>query len=54
VLTLAGATGGDITVSAADDYKVDISADDMKKFDPILAIERMESEWRQTISVHSS
>jgi hypothetical protein len=40
VLTLAGATGGDITVSAADDYKVDISADDMKKFNPILAIEK--------------
>jgi hypothetical protein len=40
VLTLAGATGGDITVSAADDYKVDISAEDMKKFNPILAIEK--------------
>jgi hypothetical protein len=40
VLTLAGATGGDITLSAADDYKVDITADDMKKFGPILAIEK--------------
>jgi hypothetical protein len=40
VLTLAGATGGDITLSAADDYKVDITADDIKKFNPILAIEK--------------
>jgi hypothetical protein len=40
VLKLAGATGGDITLSAADDYKVDITADDMTKFDPILAIEK--------------
>jgi hypothetical protein len=40
VLKLAGATGGDVTLSAADDYKVDISADDMAKFDPILAIEK--------------
>jgi hypothetical protein len=40
VLKLAGATGGDITVSAADDYKVDITADEMKTFDPILAIEK--------------
>jgi hypothetical protein len=40
VLTLAGATGGDITLSAADDYKVDITADDMKMFGPILAIEK--------------
>ena len=40
VLALAGATGGDITLSAADDYKVDITADDMKKFNPILAIEK--------------
>jgi hypothetical protein len=40
VLTLAGATGGDVTLSAADDYKVDITADDMKKFNPILAIEK--------------
>jgi hypothetical protein len=40
VLKLAGATGGDITVSAADDYKVDITADDIKAFDPILAIEK--------------
>jgi hypothetical protein len=40
VLKLAGAIGGDITVSAADDYKVDITADDMKAFDPILAIEK--------------
>ena len=40
VLALAGATGGDITLSAADDYKVDITADDMTKFNPILAIEK--------------
>jgi len=40
VLTLAGATGGDITLSAADDYKVDITADEMTKFNPILAIEK--------------
>ena len=40
VLKLAGAIGGDITVSAADDYKVDITADDIKAFDPILAIEK--------------
>jgi hypothetical protein len=40
VLALAGATGGDITLSAADDYKVDITADDIKKFNPILAIEK--------------
>jgi hypothetical protein len=40
VLTLAGATGGDVTLSAADDYKVEITADDMTKFDPILAIEK--------------
>jgi hypothetical protein len=40
VLKLAGATGGDITASAADDYRVDITADEMAKFDPILAIEK--------------
>lgn len=40
VLKLAGATGGNITLSAADDYKVDITADDMTKFAPILAIEK--------------
>jgi hypothetical protein len=40
VLKLVGATGGDITLSAADDYKVDITADEMKKHDPILAIEK--------------
>lgn len=40
VLKLAGATGGDITLSAADDYKVDITADEIKAFDPILAIEK--------------
>lgn len=40
VLKLAGATGGDITLSAADDYKVDITADEMTKFAPILAIEK--------------
>jgi hypothetical protein len=40
VLKLAGATGGDITLTAADDYKVDITAAEMKSFDPILAIEK--------------
>jgi hypothetical protein len=40
VLALAGATGSDITLSAVDDYKVDITGDDMKKFNPILAIEK--------------
>ena len=40
VLKLAGATGGDITLSATDDYKVDITADDMTKYEPILAIEK--------------
>ena len=40
VLKLAGATGGDITLSAADDYKVDILAAEIAKFDPILAIEK--------------
>jgi hypothetical protein len=40
VLMLAGATGGDITLTAADDYTVAISADEMKAFDPILAIEK--------------
>ncbi|HET6160491.1 MAG TPA: hypothetical protein VFE34_19250 [Dongiaceae bacterium] len=40
VLKLAGATGTDMTLSAADDYKVDILGDEMKKYDPILAIEK--------------
>lgn len=40
VLVLAGATGADITLTAADDYKVDITADEMKAFNPILAIEK--------------
>jgi hypothetical protein len=40
VLTLAGAAGGDITLTAADDYSVEITADEMKAFDPILAIEK--------------
>jgi hypothetical protein len=40
VLALAGATGGNITLTAADDYKVDISADEIKTFNPILAIEK--------------
>jgi hypothetical protein len=40
VLKLAGATGSDITLSAADDYKVGITADEMKKYDPILAIDK--------------
>ncbi len=40
VLKLAGATGGDLTASAADDYKVDITAKDIATFNPILAIEK--------------
>jgi hypothetical protein len=40
VLKLAGAVGGDTTLSAADDYKVDITADEMKAYNPILAIEK--------------
>ncbi|WP_119302157.1 hypothetical protein [Dongia deserti] len=40
VLALAGATGGYITLTAADDYQVDITADEMKTFNPILAIEK--------------
>jgi len=40
VLKLAGATGDDIALSAADDYKVDITADEMKAYNPILAIEK--------------
>ena len=40
VLKLAGATGGDITLTAADDYMVDIRADEMAKYSPILAIEK--------------
>lgn len=40
VLTLAGATGGEITLTAADDYTVDITADEMKTFNPILAVEK--------------
>jgi len=40
VLALAGATGGNVTLSAPDDYKVDITADDIKTFEPILAIEK--------------
>ena len=40
VLKLAGATGGDISLTAADDYKVDIRADEMAKYNPILAIEK--------------
>jgi hypothetical protein len=40
VLKLAGATGSDLTLSAADDYKVDISAKDIADFNPILAIEK--------------
>ena len=42
VLKLAGATGGDITLAAADDYKVDITADEMKQHNPILAIDKDE------------
>ena len=40
VLKHAGATGGDITLTAADDYKVDIRADEIAKYSPILAIEK--------------
>jgi len=40
VLKLAGATGEDTTLTAADDYKVDILGDEMKKYNPILAIEK--------------
>jgi len=40
VLTLAGATGSDMTLSAADDYKVDITGEEMKTYNPILAIEK--------------
>ncbi len=40
VLKLAGATGGDLTLSAADDYKVDISAQEIADHNPILAIEK--------------
>jgi hypothetical protein len=40
VLKLVGASGSDLTLSAADDYKVDISAKDIATFDPILAIEK--------------
>lgn len=40
VLKLAGATGSDITLTAADDYAIDIAADEIKAFDPILAIEK--------------
>jgi hypothetical protein len=40
VLKLAGATGGDITLTAVDDYKVDIRADEMAKYNPLLAIEK--------------
>jgi hypothetical protein len=40
VLTRAGASGGDITLTAVDDYMVDITADEMKKYNPILAIEK--------------
>src|SRR5262245_59021817 len=40
VLKHAGATGGDITLTAADDYKVDIRADELAKYNPILAVEK--------------
>jgi hypothetical protein len=40
VLKLAGATGSDITVSAADDYKVEILGEEMAKYNPILAIDK--------------
>jgi hypothetical protein len=39
-LKLAGATVGDVTLTAADDYTVDIRADEMAKYNPILAIEK--------------
>ena len=40
VLKLAGATGADATLAAADDYKVDITREEMAKYSPILAIEK--------------
>lgn len=40
VLKLAGATGSDLSLFAADDYKTEISAKDIAEFDPILAIEK--------------
>jgi hypothetical protein len=40
VLKLAGAAGDTITLTAADDYAVDIAADEINAFDPILAIEK--------------
>lgn len=40
VLKLAGATEGDLTLYASDDYKSEITAAEIKKYDPILAIEK--------------
>jgi hypothetical protein len=40
VLKLAGATSADATLAAADDYKVDITGEEMAKYNPILAIEK--------------
>jgi hypothetical protein len=40
VLKLAGANGGDITLTAVDDYKVDIRTDEIAKYNPLLAIEK--------------
>jgi hypothetical protein len=40
VLKLAGVTEGDLSLLASDDYKSEITADEIKAFDPILAIEK--------------
>ena len=40
VLELAGATGGDLSLLASDDYKSEITVDEIKAFNPILAIEK--------------
>lgn len=40
VLSLAGATEGDITLTASDDYQVDILAAEIRKYNPILALEK--------------
>jgi len=40
VLAQAGATGGDLTLLASDDYKSEITSDEIEAFNPILAIEK--------------
>jgi hypothetical protein len=40
VLALAGATGGDLSLLASDDYKSEITSDEIEAFNPILAIEK--------------